>query len=585
MVSNRNAIFLFVLSIQDIAKAFLLAPAHLQQKQRRVLSSIGRDEKIRTFSTTTSDTRPTENNNIAHRENYDSRAWEGGFQNVEQEVCLELDGDFPKDLEGTFFQNGHAKFRVSDDEFHIHPFDADGMVQAVTFENGKAWFRNRYIQTPGYQQELKEKKVCKRGVFGTARNKGKWYSNIFDIDFKNVANTHVLFMGNNELYALWEAGSPFQMDPTTLETIGESTMYGAVDGKVNTRYAAHYKIDPRNNNVCGFAIVPGDKNPANSHKLCVMEHHDNKLLYKKTFPFGGFGVAHDCSLTEHYFIFLQSPLEFKPLPFLLGLKGASECMEFDDTAKTASIVLLPRGDNKKEPIAIEVPPYFAFHFSNSFEDENGEVVVDIVAAKSNSKSLAAPANEDSPKGYPTKPFWEGLDWKNDPPVAPNRILRVRLDPIQAKLVSQTDLSEDLATVEFPVVNPQKLSRPYKYAYCATSATARDVAPLQGLAKIDVETGRLLEKWLPEPDQFLNEVAFCPKANSDKEDDGYLVTYILDPKKKTNEVVVFDASNPGKGPIARSTLDGWCVNHSLHGVFVHGFAPRLTDEVRASFDRI
>eukprot|EP00980_Cylindrotheca_fusiformis_P021152 scaffold8128_cov60-Cylindrotheca_fusiformis.AAC.4 len=297
-----------------------------------------------------------------------------------------------------------------------------------------------------------------------------------------------------------------------------------------------------------------------------MEHQDSKLLYKKSFPFDGPGVAHDCSLTENYFVFLQSKFGFKPLPLLLGLKGASACIAADGTAETVNIVLVPRGANNKEPITIKV-------------------VVDIIVAKPNSRSLAALASENPLKGYPTKPFWEGLDWEKDPPVSPTRLLRHRLDPNQAKLVSQTNLSEDLAIVEFPVVNPHKLSRPYKYAYCGTSAAAKGMTPLQGLAKIDVETGRLLEKWLPEPDQYLNEVAFCPKSNSDKEDDGYLVTYILDPKKKTNELVVLDAANPGKGPIARSTLDGWCVNHSLHGVFVPGFVPKLTEEVRASFDKV
>lgn len=391
-------------------------------------------------------------------------------------------------------------------------------------------------------------------------------------------------MGNDELYALWEAGAPFQMDPTTLQTIGESTLDGAVDGTDNTRYAAHYKIDPRNNNVCGFSVLPGDKDPANTHKLCVMEHNDGKLLYKKSYPFDGLGVAHDCSLTENYFVFLQSPFKFTPLPLILGLKGASECIQFDDTAETGNIILIRRGDNEKEPITIPVPPYFSFHSANAFEDENGDIVIDMIVAKSNYKALAgAIKDDDSLHGYPTKPVWEGIDWKTDVPA--NQLLRVRLDPTKEQLVSQTSLTADCATVEFPVVNPKKISKPYTYAYCATAATEKEMAPLQGLAKINVETGKLLEKWLPEPDQYLNEIAFCSKENSDKEDEGYLMTYILDPKKGTNELVIFDSANPGKGPIARAPLEGWSVNHSLHGVFVPGFAPELTDQVKSSFETV
>lgn len=401
---------------------------------------------------------------------------------------------------------------------------------------------------------------------------------------RNVANTHVLFMGDNELYALWEAGVPFQIDPTTLETVGESSLYGAInDGDIaNNRYAAHYKIDPIRQHVCGFSILPGEKDPANTHKLCVMEHDQKqkKLLYQKAYPFDGLGLAHDCAITDNYFIFLQAPFKFNPIPLILGLKGASECMVFDEEAEHGKLILIPRGDNQFEPVVIDVPTYFSFHTSNAFEDEEGNVILDMVAAKSDYKVLAGAGDKT---GYPERPLWEGLDWSKDVPA--NELLRITLDPKTSKLVSQKSLSPECATIEFPVVNPSKMSQPYKYAYCATSASATQMGPLQGVAKIDVETGKLLEKWLPEPNQYITELSFCPKAGakSDKEDDGYLVTFLLDSDKKSNELIVFEAANPGKGPIARSPLQGWCVNHSLHGTFVPGFAPELTDAVKATFD--
>lgn len=165
---------LSIFTLASICEAF--APQRLSNKNSDRLrpfqrySSVVQEEEIAAF--------------ITHRDEYDGDAWKKTFLNPENEICYEVEGEFPTDLEGTFFQNGHAKFYVSEDEFHIHPFDADGMVQAVTFENGKAWFRNRYVQTPGFLEELKEKKVMKRGVFGTAKNKGQWWSNIFDVDFK-----------------------------------------------------------------------------------------------------------------------------------------------------------------------------------------------------------------------------------------------------------------------------------------------------------------------------------------------------------------------------------------------------------------
>jgi carotenoid cleavage dioxygenase-like enzyme len=156
------------------------------------------------------------------------------------------------------------------------------------------------------------------------------------------------------------------------------------------------------------------------------------------------------------------------------------------------------------------------------------------------------------------------------------------DVSDEQYVSVISVSNTLFSVEFPVINPNKLSKKYEYAYCATSASATGMTPLQGLAKFNVNTGELMEKWLPEPSQYLTEVVFCPKANAKREDDGYLITYLLDPNKRSNKVVVFNAENPGKGPIAQSDLRGWNVNHSLHGTFIPGFTPDLTVDIKATF---
>jgi len=188
---------------------------------------------------------------------YDKQAWVNGFQNVEHESSYVLeDENFPDDLVGTFYQNGHTKFFFNNDdnEFHVHPFDADGMLSAVTFFGGpsssgtsgsspgrqnesttnknKAWFRNKYIQTLGYTKEEKAGRVSLRGVFGTAPRKGKWWANIFRLKTKNVANTHCLTFGGEQqpslssssspplrLFALWEGGLPYEIDPVSLNTL------------------------------------------------------------------------------------------------------------------------------------------------------------------------------------------------------------------------------------------------------------------------------------------------------------------------------------------------------------------------------
>ena len=137
------------------------------------------------------------------------------------------------------------------------------------------------------------------------------------------------------------------------------------------------------------------------------------------------------------------------------------------------------------------------------------------------------------------------------------------------------------SVDFPVLHPRSFGQPYKYAFCGAGASVEKCMPLQGFVKIDVEQGKVVQKWLPkEEHEFLSELVFAPR--SEEEDDGYLLGYLLNGSKKTTKVVVFDAKNIEQGPVASSEPLQDYMSHSLHGTFAPGFAPDLTDSVKATF---
>ncbi|KAG7341666.1 carotenoid oxygenase [Nitzschia inconspicua] len=510
---------------------------------------------------------------------YDKQAWIQGFDNVEHESCYELKHDFPKDLQGTFFQNGHTKFYINKDKdiFHVHPFDADGMITAVTFQDGKAWFRNRYIETKGYVEERKAGKVLYRGVFGTARNKGKWWSNIFDIGTqKNVANTHVLFQPNTQkgdnprLFALWEGGLPHEVDPTTLETIGGETN---LDGTLDERYAAHYKIDPDTRTVCNFSI---NVNPPDTHTIQVFEHDLDtmELIYKKDYSgFPGIGLSHDCAITKDYFVFLQTKTKFDPLPFVLGKKGPAECIENDDEATTSSLILIPRGKEQKEPIIIETPKMFTFHLSNAFQTDDGMLVADMILA--DTMMMGAPKDSD----YPARPIWETFDFDNG---LKYQLRRVKVDLKSKQFVSMKSMTDGIANCEFPIINPKRVGKKYHYAYVAASNTSYRNGVVQGLAKVDVEEEKVVQRWKPERHEFLGEICFVPRdGNKEDEDHGYLMGFLFNGKEKMSELVLFDAKAVDNGPISRTKLD-YMINFALHGTWVQGFTPEMTLEVVEKF---
>jgi all-trans-8'-apo-beta-carotenal 15,15'-oxygenase len=348
---------------------------------------------------------------------------------------------------------------------------------------------------------------------------------------------------------------PFELDPVTLNTIGESDMDGTLAAK--SRYAAHYKVDPHTGSVCNFCVKPGRDDPLQTHELEVMEHDiHGKLLYKESHDFPCVGFAHDTAITENFFCFLQPAASLDPLPYILGQKSVAQCITFDQNAPSARIALVPRG--KGSPVCIDIPIAFSFHFANAFE-EDGMVVIDMVT----SDSMPMP----QPTGFPHKPLWETIDLDKD--LIPYQLRRVRLDPNTASFISMTSMTEGCKTVEFPLIHPSYVSRPYQYAYCLGSPSPDKMMPIQGLVKIDVHAGEIVEKWLPEPHQFISEAVFSPR--SEEEDDGYLIAYLMDARRKESSVVVFDAKHPSRGPIASAELED-LLPFSLHGTFVPGYTP-------------
>ncbi|GAA0954924.1 carotenoid oxygenase family protein [Actinocorallia libanotica] len=56
-------------------------------------------------------------------------------------------GEIPADLDGLYLRNTENPVHPALERYH--PFDGDGMIHAVGFRDGKAFYRNRFVQTDG----------------------------------------------------------------------------------------------------------------------------------------------------------------------------------------------------------------------------------------------------------------------------------------------------------------------------------------------------------------------------------------------------------------------------------------------------
>lgn len=94
----------------------------------------------------------------------------------------------------------------------------------VVFRDGKVYAQNRFVSTDAWDPDAPEGLGSAGATRAWTRRPGGWLKNVFKLP-KNPLNTSVMLKGG-KLYALCEGGKPAEMDPVTLETLGERDLGG-----------------------------------------------------------------------------------------------------------------------------------------------------------------------------------------------------------------------------------------------------------------------------------------------------------------------------------------------------------------------
>ena len=105
-------------------------------------------------------------------------------------------------------------------------------------------------------------------------------------------------------------------------------------------------------------------------------------------------------------------------------------------------------------------------------------------------------------------------------------------------------------LEFGTFNQRYAGRKYRYAYSVTLVPGMFL--FNGWVKHDLKTGKSWELKLA-PGRHGRESPFAPRVGAVDEDDGYLVSFIIDQNTGTSECVVLDAKRIEDGPVVRIAL--------------------------------
>ena len=467
---------------------------------------------------------------------YDRADWASAFRNV----AVELDGveltaargAIPAELVGTLYRNGPGRLERGGHWVH-HPFDGDGMITALQFEGGKAQLRNRFVRTEGFEAEEQAGKFLYRGVFGTQKP-GGLAANAFDLRLKNIANTHVVRLGD-QLLALWEAAEPHALDPASLETRGLSLLDGVL--KKGEAFSAHPRFDPGHHGAPRMVTFGVKAGPRSTIRLMEFSSA-GELLADSRHSFKGFAFLHDFAITPNWAVFLQNAVAFNPTGFVLGQKGAAQCLS-SKPGEQGQFWLIPRSGEGK-PLQIPAPEGFVFHHLNAFE-EGDELVVDSIYY------------DDFPSIGPDVDFRQ-VDFETIPA---GQLVRCRIN-LETGAVSKELLEE--RTCEFAMVNPARQGLQARYSWMAVAERELGNDPLQAIKKLDLASGDG-QVWSAAPRGFVSEPLMVPRPGASAEGDGWVLCLVWNGGRCASDLVILDAATLAEVAVLELPL---AVPHGLHG---------------------
>jgi carotenoid cleavage dioxygenase-like enzyme len=447
---------------------------------------------------------------------YMNGAWTPNFDEYNA-TDLEVIGDIPHDIDGVYVRN--TENPLHDPIGLYHPFDGDGMIHAMSFRNGRAEYRNRFVRTRAFEAEQAAGGSLWAGIAEHPKHSKRpgWGA---QGSLKDSSSTDVVVHAGKILSTFYQCGEGYRLDPYTLEQLGTEA-WTPVDG-----ISAHPKVDEATGELLFFNY---SKQPPYMHYGVV--GRDNQLKHYIPIELPGPRLPHDMAFTKNFSIFADLPLFWDPE---LLTKGHHAARFYKDIPTRFAIV--PRYGQPQDIKWFEAAPCFVLHWMNAYE-EGDEIVLDGYF-------------QENPQPPPLEGFGPKLGrvmaYLDEHSMKPY-LHRWRFN-MKTGEVREGRLCDRI--LEFGSFNQKVAGQKGRWLYSTTAKPGWFL--FTGLVKHDLETGRT---WNLEfgPGRYGSEAPFAPRIGATEEDDGYLVSFVTDVEANRSECLLVDARDIEAGPVCRILL--------------------------------
>jgi len=457
-------------------------------------------------------------------------AWLSGWESVDRTVlprtAVDVTGDWPAALRGSFYRNGPGLFDRSGQRYQ-HWFDGDGLLQAWRIGESGITHQARMIGTTKFVDE----EQAGRFLYNAAGTEIPDARPVRNADGSNTANTAVMPL-DGDLYALWEGGSAWEVDPDTLESRGAKTWR---EGLEAVPFSAHplFEADGSVWNFGSAAYIGGG--------TVLIWRIDARGRLQSITPLdvGHRGYVHSFTMTDRHLLVMLAPLMLESElrgPYFDSLRWRPD--------QASKLLIIDKNDPSRSR-HVDLPAGMVFHWADAYE-QGGDIV--LAGAWSSSGDLINSAFKGVMRGEPIH---------DD---APSALTEFRIDSAgRSRITTVSSLP-----VEFPEFD-RRFSAAGGRTYLLAQPQANDSDYLDTVVAVDRTTGST-QQYRYGDHHMAEEHRFVPRPGSSTRDDGWLIGTAMDYRNGRTLLSVFDARRVAEGPIAQAKLNR-TLPLSFHACFV------------------